>query len=123
MFQLNEEEILNLRSQIATSRWGGRRSFPYVFTEHGVLMLSSVLNSDMAIKVNIQIMRVYVRIREMIMLNSEILSRLENMERRLHENDNQVITIFEYLKQFELEKQNSLKQKNRQRLGYKIGGD
>ena len=63
MFQLTETEFENLKSQIATSSWGGRRKLPYVFTEHGVLMLSSVLNSDLAIKVNIQIMRVYTEIR------------------------------------------------------------
>ena len=58
MFQLNEKEWENLKSQNATSSWGGRRKKPYAFTEHGVLMLSSVLNSDRAIQVNIQIMRI-----------------------------------------------------------------
>ena len=62
MFQLTEIEFENLKSQIATSNWGGRRTLPYAFTEHGVLMLSSVLNSDVAIKVNIHIMRVYTKI-------------------------------------------------------------
>ena len=55
MFQLTESEFENLKSQFATSSWGGRRTLPYAFTEHGVLMLSSVLNSELAIKVNIQI--------------------------------------------------------------------
>ena len=59
MFQLDEKEWENLKSQNATSSWGGRRKKPYAFTEHGVLMLSSVLNSDRAIQVNIQIMRIY----------------------------------------------------------------
>src|SRR5665811_240024 len=59
MFQLMEPEFENLKSQIATSSWGGRRKLPFAFTEHGVLMLSSVLNSNLAIKVNIQIMRIY----------------------------------------------------------------
>ena len=59
MFQLTIEEYEYLKSQIATSSWGGRRSLPYAFTEHGVLMLSSVLNSQTAIQVNITIMRVY----------------------------------------------------------------
>ncbi len=119
MFQLTQEESENLKSQIATSSWGGRRSLPYVFTEHGVLMLSSVLNSDLAIKVNIQIMRIYVRIREMMMLNKDILQRLEGIERKLNGQDNQIMVVFEYLKQFEQTKQQELEQKNRPKIGYK----
>lgn len=64
MFQLTEEEFKNLISHFATSRWGGRRKLPYAFTEHGVLMLSSVLSSKRAVEVNIQIMRIYTRLRE-----------------------------------------------------------
>ena len=66
MFQLLEEEWNILKSQSATSSWGGRRVPPYVFTEHGVLMLSSILNSERAIAVNIQIMRVFTKIRTLI---------------------------------------------------------
>jgi hypothetical protein len=62
MFQLTEQEWSNLKSQIVTSRWGGRRSLPYAFTEQGVAMLSGILNSDRAIAVNIQIMRIFIRI-------------------------------------------------------------
>jgi len=61
MFQLTPEEVENLKSQFATSSWGGHRVAPYAFTEHGVLMLSSVLNSQRAITVNIQIMRIYTK--------------------------------------------------------------
>ena len=78
MFQLTEIEFTNLKSQIATSSWGGRRTLPNVFTEHGVLMLSSVLNSDLAIKVNIQIMRVYTKIRNMLATHKDLLSKLNN---------------------------------------------
>ena len=119
MFQLTNDEFINLKSQFATSSWGGRRALPYAFTEHGVLMLSSVLNSDRAIKVNIQIMRIYVRIREMITLNAEILQRLEEMESKLSKNDQKVMAIFDYLKQFEALKQQQEKYKNRTRIGYK----
>ncbi len=63
MFRLTFEEWENLRSQIATSSYGGRRYLPYAFTEHGILMLSSVLNSQRAISVNIQIMRAFVKLR------------------------------------------------------------
>ncbi len=119
MFQLKDDEYFNLRSQNATSSWGGRRVLPYAFTEHGVLMLSSVLNSDRAIKVNIQIMRIYVRIREMITQNADILKRLEEMERKLSKNDQKVLAIFEYLKQFEVIRQQQSEFDNRPRVGYK----
>ena len=66
MFELTESEFKNLKSQFATSSWGGRRTPPYAFTEHGVLMLSSVLNSDKAIKVNIQIMRIFTKVRRLL---------------------------------------------------------
>ena len=66
MFQLNRKELNNLRSQFVTSSWGDRRYLPYAFTEIGVAMLSSVLNSDRAIEVNIQIMRVFTMLREMM---------------------------------------------------------
>jgi hypothetical protein len=72
-----DEEFENLRSKFATSSWGGRRIAPYAFTEHGVLMLSSVLNSERAINVNIQIMRIYTKMRELLMTNQEILLKLE----------------------------------------------
>jgi hypothetical protein len=119
MFQLTDIEFENLKSQIATSSWGGRRKLPYAFTEHGVLMLSSILSSERAIKVNIQVMRVYVRIREMILTNKDIVKRLDSIERKLSENDNQIMLIFEYLKQFEEAKQLESEQKNRPQIGYK----
>lgn len=119
MFQLTDIEFDNLKSQIATSSWGGRRKLPYAFTEHGVLMLSSILSSERAIKVNIQVMRVYVRIREMILTNKDIVKRLDSIERKLSENDNQIMLIFEYLKQFEDAKQLESEQKNRRKIGFK----
>ena len=119
MFKLSEEEYKNLMSQFATSSWGGRRKLPYVFTEHGVLMLSSVVNSERAIKVNIQVMRIYVRMREMIMLNKDILHRLESIERNINGQDRKFQTVFEYLKQFEHTKQQESKQRNRPKIGYK----
>jgi hypothetical protein len=119
MFQLSENEYKNLMSQIAISSWGGRRKLPYVFTEHGVLMLSSVLNSERAIKVNIQVMRIYVRIRELMMLDKNIVQRLETIERKLNGQDNKIKVVFDYLKQFEHIKQQESKQRDRPRIGYK----
>ena len=67
MFQLTEEEFSNLKSQIVISSWGGlRRARPYAFTEQGVVMLSSILNSERAIKVNIEIMRSFIRLRQIL---------------------------------------------------------
>lgn len=100
MFQLDEEEWENLKSQNATSSWGGRRTPPFVFTEHGVLMLSSVLNSDRAIEVNIKIMRVYTKIKELLMTHKDLLLKMEEMEKKVSGQDDKISQIFNYLKQF-----------------------
>jgi hypothetical protein len=124
MFQLTNEEFENLKSQNATSSWGGRRKLPFAFTEHGVLMLSSVLNSKRAIKVNIQIMRIYTRIRQMLLANKEILQRLDKLEQKLTEHDGQIMVIFEYLKQMEQAKQTELVQGSRKVIkGYRKNKD
>ena len=120
MFELTEEEYQQIKNQIGRTGRGEHSKYaPFAFTEHGVLMLSSVLSSDRAIKVNIQVMRIYVRIREMLMLNKDILYRLESIERKLTGHDSQIMVVFEYLKQFEQEKQLELGQKNRSKIGYK----
>lgn len=119
MFQLTETEFENLKSQIATSSWGGRRKLPYAFTEHGVLMLSSVLNSDLAIKVNIQIMRVYTKIRNMLATHKDLLLKFEQFESKLVDHDDKIMLILEYIKQFEKAKQQELEQKNRPKIGFK----
>ncbi|HEY4108180.1 ORF6N domain-containing protein [Puia sp.] len=99
MFQLTAEEVTNLRSQNATSSWGGRRVAPYAFTEHGVLMLSSVLNSKRAIKVNIQIMRIYTKMRELLLTHKDILLKLEQLENQVSQNSEDIQTIFAALKE------------------------
>ncbi len=119
MFQLTETEFENLKSQIATSSWGGRRKLPYAFTEHGVLMLTSVLNSDLAIKVNIQIMRVYSKIRNMLATHKDLLLKFEQLETKLADHDSSIMLIMEYIKQFEEAKREELEQKNRPRIGFK----
>lgn len=100
LFQLTEEEFKNLISQNATSSWGGRRKLPSAFTEHGVLMLSSVLNSSRAVAVNIQIMRIYTKMREMLMTNHEILVKLEQLEKQTLQNTDDIQAVFAHLKQF-----------------------
>ncbi|MBX3164895.1 MAG: ORF6N domain-containing protein [Bacteroidetes bacterium] len=109
MFQLTEEESNSLRSQIATLEKGqGKHTkyLPYVFTEQGVAMLSSVLNSETAIEVNIQIIRIFTRMREILLTHKDVLIKLEQLEKNMviqneitkkHENEIQV--IFKALKQ------------------------
>ena len=100
MFQLTPEETEALRSQFVTSNIGrgGRRYFPYAFTENGVAMLSTVLNSARAIQVNIQIMRAFVRIRNLIADNTDLRKTIEHHEKRLDNIDRQIQNGFDALK-------------------------
>ena len=99
MFELTLEEFSDLRSQFGTSSWGGSRYTPKAFTEQGVAMLSSVLNSSTAIKVNIQIIRVFTRMKEMLLTNKDILLKLEQLENKVSQHDENIQMIFEALKQ------------------------
>ncbi len=99
MFQLNETEFKNLIFQIGTSNWGGTRKMPYGFTEQGVAMLSSVLNSDSAIEVNIRIIRIFTKLREMLLTNKDILLKLEQLEKKVTAHDENIQMIFSALKQ------------------------
>ncbi|HEU0219911.1 MAG TPA: ORF6N domain-containing protein [Gallionella sp.] len=82
MFQLSSEEFSNLKSQIGISSWGGVRTAPYAFTEQGVSMLSSVLRSERAIQANIEIMRAFVRLRQMLASNAELSRKLATLEKK-----------------------------------------
>jgi hypothetical protein len=83
MFQLTKEEFNNLKSQIVTSSWGGaRRATPYAFTELGVAMLSSVLNSERAVQVNIEIMRAFVRLRQLLASHANLARKLQALEKK-----------------------------------------
>lgn len=119
MFQLTKQEYGDLIFQSGTSRWGGTRKLPYAFTEQGVAMLSSVLHSDRAIMVNIQIIRVFTRMRLLLETQTEILRKLDNLQKKDIEQDSQILLIFEYLKQLEQIKQQHLEQKERKRIGFK----
>ena len=99
MFQLNTQEYENLRSHIATSSWGGRRYLPYVFTEQGVAMLSSILHSERAIQVNIAIMRAFVKLKEMISSHEELAKRLDSLEKKLISHDTDIRTVFEAIRE------------------------
>jgi len=98
MYQLTKEEIAILKFQFGTSRWGGTRKPPHVFTEQGVAMLSGILHSKRAVQVNIAIMRAFVKLRELLLTHKELAEKLEELEHKyqLHETDIQV--IFEAIK-------------------------
>ncbi|HSH67166.1 MAG TPA: ORF6N domain-containing protein [Bacteroidia bacterium] len=117
MFQLNEKEWENLKSQNVMSSWGGRRTLPYVFTEHGVLMLSSVLNSRRAIQLNILIVRVFTRIRQMLTDNTELRLAIEKLKRKSENHTKNIEVVFKYLDELLEKKENP---KPRKAIGYKI---
>jgi len=97
MFQLSREEFVNLKSQIVTSSWGGlRRATPCAFTEQGVAMLSSILNSPRAIQVNVEIMRAFVRLRRMLASHESLAWKLEELEKKY---DAQFRVVFDAIRQ------------------------
>ncbi|MFC3364334.1 ORF6N domain-containing protein [Pedobacter fastidiosus] len=116
MFQLSKEEWNSLISQIVTSKKGrgGIRKLPFAFTEHGVLMLSSVLNSQQAIQVNIQIVKIFTRLRQWLTENGELKYEIEDIKRKLNNQDKNIELVFSYLDQL-MEK----KIEPRKQIGYK----
>ena len=119
MFQLMNDEFKILRSQFVTSKWGGRRYLPYVFTEQGIAMLSSVLNSKRAIQVNISIMRAFVQLRKFLQSNEELSLKLKKLEeetrKRFKEQEKQIQLIFEAIKELITEKE-----KPKSAIGFKV---
>jgi phage regulator Rha-like protein len=108
-FQLTVQEFRNLKSQIATSSvrsqfvtsssHGGKRKLPWVFTEHGALMLASVLNSAIAIQASVRVVRAFVRLREMVAANAQLAAKLKELERRFDSHDEAIANLFAALKQ------------------------
>jgi hypothetical protein len=98
MFELTNEEYDILRSQFGTSSWGGRRYPPYAFTEQGVAMLSSVLRSPRAVHVNIQIMRAFVKFREILSTHKELAFKLKQLETKVEKHDEEIQAIFEAIR-------------------------
>jgi hypothetical protein len=120
MFQLTQNEYDSLRSQNVILNQGQRLKYmPYAFTEHGLLMLSSVLKSPRAEKVNILIIDTFVKIRELVFQNKDVIHQLEQVQNRLTRHDSQIKIILEYLKQIEKAKEAELEQKKRPRIGFK----
>lgn len=104
MFELTKEEFDHLRSQNVTSSWGGARYVPMAFTEQGVAMLSSVLKSDRAIQVNIQIIRIFMRIREMLLTHKELVIKMNELEATVSDQSESIRHIFSCLKELITEK-------------------
>lgn len=115
MFELSKEEFDNLRNQIGTSSWGGTRYAPMAFTEQGVAMLSSALNSDRAIKVNIQIVRIFTRMRQILLTHKDLLLKMDELERKVAGQDEKIKLVFDYLKQFIKEQEEPRKE-----IGFKL---
>ena len=120
MFQVTKEEFDNLIFQFGTSSWGGRRKLPYAFTEQGVAMLSGVLHSERAITVNIQIMRVFTKVREILMDNLSVRLELEEIKKQLVNHDKNIELVFSYLDEL-IEKHDN--PKPREAIGFKTSGN
>lgn len=121
MIELSAEEMKNWRSQFGTSNREkmGMRIPPFAFTEHGVLMLASVLNSERAIEMNIRIVRIFAKMREMLAQHQEIIEKFRSFETKLNEHDEKLLLIFEYIKKLEEAKHQQDEQKERIRIGFK----
>jgi len=116
MFQLNKEEFEILKSQFVISSWGGRRTLPYAFTEQGVAMLSSILRSEQAIKVNIMIMRTFVKLRKIIFSNKKLAQKIESMENKY---DRQFLIIFDAIQRL----MKPLNDSSRKQIGFITDND
>jgi phage regulator Rha-like protein len=123
MFQLTNDEWQFLRSQIVISNRGGTRYRPFAFTEHGVAMLASVLNSDKAFQMNIAIVKAFITLRSFVVHNHEILNQLIELRDRIGEHDIQLSAIYDALENMLDKKQNEQEEKEkwgkRQRIGFK----
>ena len=99
MFHLTNKEFVNLKLQIATSRWGGRRTLPYVFTEHGAIMAATVLNSPKAVEMSVYVVRTFVKLRTLALQYKELTNKLAKIEERLGEHDTAIMEIVNAIRQ------------------------
>jgi hypothetical protein len=116
MFELSTEEWVILRTQFATSSWGGQRYNPYAFTEQGVAMLSSVLNSEIAIDINIAIVRAFVMIRQFALTYQELNEKLIALEKKHNQKFTDIDQVLNYLIKKD---QQQTQQTARKQVGYK----
>ncbi|WP_395057763.1 ORF6N domain-containing protein [Flavobacterium sp.] len=116
MFQLDKNEYEILKSQIATSSWGGSRKLPYAFTEHGVLQLSNVLKSERATEMSIKIIEVFVSLRDFLIDNLNLKLEVDMIKKKLINHDKNIELVFSYLDELIDKKENTIE---RNRIGYK----
>ncbi len=121
MFEFTKSEFDDLRSQFGTSSWGGTIYAPIVFTENGVSMLSSVLNSKKSIQVNIQIMRVFTKMRELLLNHKDLILKVQKIESSLEGQGHEIQVLFEYIKRLMEEKESKQSQATRKKIGFKKG--
>ncbi|MFZ2308200.1 MAG: ORF6N domain-containing protein [Rhodoferax sp.] len=98
MFQLTSEEFENLKSQFATSSWGGRRKLPLAFTEHGAIMAASVLNSDRAVEMSVYVVRAFVQLRAVLLDHKALADKLAALERRVSHHDNSLAEVIDAIR-------------------------
>jgi hypothetical protein len=115
MFQINRQEVADLRSQIVTSSYGGRRYLPYAFTQEGVVMLSSILRSPRAMAVNIEIMRAFVRLRRLAMSVNDLAKKVEALERKY---DEKLGLVFAAIKELMTPPERSDEPTHRRKIGF-----
>jgi len=119
MFELTKDEFENLKSQFETSSWGGTRKLPKAFTEQGVAMLSGVLHSDRAIMVNIQIMRAYTRMREMLTDSLSVKLEIEEIKKKLISHSKNIELVFDYLDELNKKVEVAEEPTTKNKIGYK----
>jgi hypothetical protein len=98
MFQLTSDEFANLKSQFATSSWGGRRKLPLAFTEHGAIMAASVLNSDRAVEMSVYVVRAFVQLRAVLLDHKALADKLAALERRVSHHDNSLSEVIDAIR-------------------------
>jgi phage regulator Rha-like protein len=114
MFQLTYQEFANLKSQIVTSSWGGlRRAMPYAFTEHGAIMVASVLNSPRAVEISVYVVRAFVRLREYLSSHKELAQKLTELEKKIETHDEAIQALIDAIRQLM-----TPPDKPRRRIGY-----
>ena len=123
MFELSKDEFEEIKDQIDKSSWGGTRYMPMAFSEQGVAQLSSVLNSERAIKVNIQIIRLFTKMRKLLMTHKDLILKVEKIDQELRGQSQEIQVLFEYIKKLIEEKESNIEQESRKRIGYKKDKD
>jgi DNA-binding PadR family transcriptional regulator len=119
MFRLSQKEFTNLKSQIVTSSWGGRRKLPYAFTEHGVTMLASILKSKKAVQMNIAIVRAFIALKQFAINYRELADQIKELKDTTDNHNVQLNQIYNALENLLDEKVEQKKWEDRERIGFK----